>query len=193
MELESAKSNKDEKIAFLSSQLKLKSIFIGELMNDFDAKNNELLSMNKAISILIQEKQVFSQQSVEQHQQITSHVTQLQQELRSKESKINEMFLERQVDFLKLGQMEKQIEELNKKNQNLQIENLRQAERNEMERKIFHYDLSSTQNNTPFFNEVYDDVIDLDFVASIPLPCEDLQEVEYVKGTQAYQTNEQGI
>ena len=98
-------------------------------------------------------------------------ITFLSSQLRSKESKINEMFFERQADFLKLGQMKKQIEELNKKNQNLQIKNLRQTERNQMERKIFHHDLCSIHNSTP-----------------IPLPCEDLHKVEYVKGTQVCQT-----
>ena len=194
MVLESAINNKNEKIAFLSSQLELKSIYIGELMSDFDAKNNELSSMNTAISILIQEKQDYSQQSVEQRQQMASRIAKFQQELRFKESKINEMLMEQKADFLKLGKMEKQIEDLNKKNQILQIENLRQAERNEMERKIIHRELSSTQNNmSPSSNDISNDVCDLDFVASIPLPCEDLQEVEYVKGSLASKTNNQSM
>ena len=185
MEFESEIAKKNEKIVFLSSQLELKSDSIGELMSDFDATNNELLSMNKAISILLQEKQDFSRQSFEQCRHMSSRIAHLQQELRSKESKINEMFVERKADLLKLGQMEKQIKDLNQKNQKLKVENLRQPAQNEMERKIFHQDSSSTQNNTSS--------IDLDFAASISLPCEDLFEVEYVKGTQlACQTNNQG-
>ena len=185
MEFESEIAKKNEKIVFLSSQLELKSDSIGELMSDFDATNNELLSMNKAISILLQEKQDFSRQSFKQCRHMSSRIAHLQQELRSKESKINEMFVERKADLLKLGQMEKQIKDLNQKNQKLKVENLRQPAQNEMERKIFHQDSSSTQNNTSS--------IDLDFAASISLPCEDLFEVEYVKGTQlACQTNNQG-
>jgi len=185
MEFESEISKKNEKIVFLSSQLEVKSNSIGELMSDFDAKNNELLSMNKAISILLQEKQDYSKQSVEQHKQMESHIAHLQQELRSKETMINEMYLERQSDFLRLGQIEKQIEDLDKENQRLQFDNLRQAAQIEMERKMFHRDLSSTQNNISSN--------DLHLVSSIPLPCEDLHEVEYVKGTPlACQTNNQG-
>ena len=155
MEFESEIAKKNEKIVFLSSQLELKSDSIGELMSDFDATNNELLSMNKAISILLQERQDFSRQSFEQCRHMSSRIAHLQQELRSKESKINEMFVERKADLLKLGQMEKQIKDLNQKNQKLKVENLRQPAQNEMERKIFHQDSSSTQNNTSS--------IDLDF------------------------------
>ena len=184
MEFESEISKKNEKIVFLSSQLELKSNSIGELMSDFDASNNELLSMNKAISILLQEKQDCSKQSVEQFQEMVSHIANLQQELKSKETMINKMFLERQYDLLRLSQIEKQIEDLNKENQRLQVDNLRQAVQIEMERKMFHQDLSSTQNNISSN--------DLDFVSSVPLPCEDLHEVEYVKGAPLAQTNNQG-
>jgi len=48
----------------------LKSNSIGELIGDFDVTNNKLLSMNKAISILRQEKQDYSQQSFEQQQEL---------------------------------------------------------------------------------------------------------------------------
>ena len=46
---------------------------------------------------------------------------------------INTMLMEHQAELLKLEQVEKQMENLNKKNQTLQVENLCQAVQNEME------------------------------------------------------------
>ena len=67
------------------------------------------------------------------------------------------MLMEHQAELLKLEQVEKQMENLNKKNQTLQVENLCQAVQNEMECfiKMFHQDSSSSQNIKPS--------IDLDF------------------------------